>query len=51
MFRDLVLGDHGQPGGWPEEAWEELELLQSIHDAVYGMSAVRKSLLKGGRHV
>ncbi|MBK1718979.1 PilZ domain-containing protein [Thiocystis violacea] len=49
MFRDLVLGDHGQPGGWPEDAWEELELLQNIHDEAYGMSDTRSRVLKGGR--
>ncbi|WP_242482336.1 PilZ domain-containing protein [Thiocystis violacea] len=49
MFRDLVLGDQGQPGGWPTEAWVELELLQNVHDEAYGMSPTRKSVLKGGR--
>lgn len=49
LFRDLVLGDHGQPGGWPADAWEELDLLQNVHDLAYGMSASRRSLLKGGR--
>lgn len=51
LFRDLVLGDHGQPGGWPADAWDELELLQKVHDQAYGMSVSRQSLLKGGRHV
>ena len=49
MFRDLVLGDQGQPGGWPTEAWAELELLQNIHDEAYGMSENRRSVLRGGR--
>ncbi|NEV61059.1 PilZ domain-containing protein [Thiorhodococcus minor] len=51
MFRDLVLGDQGQPGGWPTEAWVELELLQNVHDCAYGMSGNRKALLKGGRAI
>jgi len=49
MFRDLVLGDQGQPGGWPTEAWAELELLQNIHDEAFGMSDNRRSVLRGGR--
>lgn len=51
LFQDLVLGEHGQPGGWPPDAWEELELLQSIHDQAYGLPESRKRLLKGGRSV
>lgn len=51
LFRDLVLGDQGQPDGWPADAWEELELLQNVHDLAYGMSASRKSMLKVGRRV
>ncbi|NEX20215.1 PilZ domain-containing protein [Thiorhodococcus mannitoliphagus] len=51
MFRDLVLGDQGQPGGWPTDAWVELELLQNIHDDAYGMSANRNIILKGGRTI
>lgn len=49
MFRDLVLGDQGNPGGWPADAWDELEFLQSVHDIAYGMSESRRSLLKIGR--
>ena len=49
LFRDLVLGDHGHPGGWPADAGEDLELLQNVHDLAYGMSAARRNLLKGGR--
>lgn len=51
MFRDLVLGDQGQPGGWPTDAWVELELLQNVHDCAYGMSSNRQALLKGGRTI
>ncbi|WP_295399947.1 PilZ domain-containing protein [uncultured Thiocystis sp.] len=51
LFRDLVLGDQGQPDGWPEDAWEELELLQNVHDISYGLSAARRSMLKVGRRV
>lgn len=50
MFRDLVLGDQGQPGGWPANAWAELKLLQDVHDDAYGMSASRQNVLKVGRH-
>lgn len=49
VFNDLVLGHHGLPDGWPREAWEELELLQSVHDLAYGVSEHRRRLLKGGR--
>lgn len=51
MFRDLVIGDAGQPGGWPAAAWQELELAQGVHDLAYGMSPPRQSRLKGGRSV
>ena len=51
LFRDLVLGDQGQPDGWPAEAWEELEFLQDVHDLSYGISAARGNTLKVGRRV
>jgi len=50
LFSDLVLGDHhGLPGGWPADAWEELEFLQRVHDQAYGVSKSRGSTLRGGR--
>ncbi|MBK1693279.1 pilus assembly protein PilZ [Chromatium weissei] len=51
FFQDLTLGDQGSPGGWPADAWEELEFLQKIHDRAYGMSNSRSSVLKIGRTV
>jgi hypothetical protein len=52
LFRDLVLGEQqGQPGGWSQDAWEELEFLQNVHDLAYGMSKSRKTLFKGGRNI
>ncbi|EXJ16244.1 PilZ domain-containing protein [Imhoffiella purpurea] len=51
MFRDLVIGDYGQPGGWPADAWAELEMLQDVHDLSYGKSSSRRSLLTTGRSV
>lgn len=49
FFHDLTLGDQGSPGGWPADAWEELEFLQNVHDRAYGMSESRLSVLKMGR--
>lgn len=49
MFRELTLGEHGHPGGWPEEAWAELEMLQRIHDEAYGVPGARMGRLRGGR--
>lgn len=49
LFRDLVLGDQGNPGGWPMDAWEELEFLQNVHDRAYGLSNARRNPLKAGR--
>ncbi len=51
LFRDLILGDYGDPNGWPADAWEELEFLQNVHDLAYGMSKTRRSMLKGGRNI
>ncbi|NEV63950.1 PilZ domain-containing protein [Thiorhodococcus minor] len=47
-FRDLALGDRFQLGGWPVEVWEELTLLQHVHDFAYGISPIRTHLLQGG---
>mgnify|MGYP001806088530 CR=1 FL=1 len=49
VFKSLVLDRNDLPGGWPQEAWDELEMLQSIHDRAYGVSKHRRNLLKGGR--
>ena len=49
LFQELIMGDQGQPGGWPADAWEEIEFLQIVHDRAYGLSRSRKNLLKGGR--
>lgn len=49
MFRQLVLGDRSLPGGWPMDAWEELTLLQDVHDLAYGVSAERKQFLAPGK--
>ncbi|TCT22768.1 PilZ domain-containing protein [Thiobaca trueperi] len=49
LFQSLVMGDHGQPGGWPENAWEEIEFLQNLHDRSYGLPRARQNPLKGGR--
>ncbi|WP_200335332.1 PilZ domain-containing protein [Thiocystis violacea] len=49
LFRDLVLGDRFQLGGWPDEVWQELTLLQDVHDLAYGVSPLRTTVLKGGR--
>jgi hypothetical protein len=51
MFRDLMLGDRAQPGGWPDDAWAELTLLQDVHDCAYGLSEQRRTFLKVGRSV
>ncbi|NEX22244.1 PilZ domain-containing protein [Thiorhodococcus mannitoliphagus] len=49
MFRELTLGDRFHLGGWPADAWEELMLLQDIHDRVFGITAERDkfSFLRG----
>lgn len=49
VFKSLVLGRNDLPDGWSRGAWEELEMLQSVHDRAYGVSTHRRSLLKGGR--
>lgn len=41
MFRELTMGDRFQLGGWPPDAWEELMLLQDIHDCVFGVTGER----------
>lgn len=49
LFQSLIMGDYGPPGGWPTEAWKELEFLQSVHDRAYGLTKTRKNPLKDGR--
>lgn len=51
VFRRLIFGDIGIDGTWTPEAWEELQLLQDVHDQAYGLSEARHSRLKAGRHV
>ncbi|MGQ9658970.1 MAG: PilZ domain-containing protein [Thermochromatium sp.] len=47
VFSSLVLDQNALPDGWSPEAWEELQLLQDIHDLAYGISSRRQSLFKG----
>jgi len=49
MFRELLLGDRSQPGGWSMDAWEELTLLQDVHDLAYGISDERRKFLPLGK--
>jgi hypothetical protein len=51
VFRRLILGDTGMDGTWTPESWEELQFLQDVHDAAYGLSETRRSRLKTGRDV
>ena len=48
-FQDLTLGRRVEPGGWPGDAWDELGLLQDVHDTVYGLPATRLSPLRPTR--
>jgi hypothetical protein len=48
-FQDLTLGSRAEPGGWPQDAWEELGFLQDVHDEAYGLPASRLSLLRPTR--
>ncbi|AHF03222.1 pilus biosynthesis protein PilZ [Marichromatium purpuratum 984] len=48
-FQELIIGEYAEPGGWPEDAWEELGLLQDVHDQAYGVPSVRDNPLRGGR--
>jgi len=49
VFQDLVLSRDEQPPAWSQEAWDELKLLQSVHDEVYGAPPHRNTWLRGGR--
>lgn len=48
-FRDLTLGPHAEPGGWPEDAWDELGFLQDVHDDAYGLPVSRRGALRPTR--
>ncbi|WP_296804916.1 PilZ domain-containing protein [Thiocapsa sp.] len=48
-FQDLTLGSRAEPGGWPADAWEELGLLQDVHDSAYGLPTNRLSPLRPTR--
>jgi hypothetical protein len=49
VFQDLTLGSRVEPGGWPEDAWDELGFLQDVHDCAYGLPATRLSQLRPTR--
>ncbi|MTW22290.1 PilZ domain-containing protein [Allochromatium palmeri] len=51
VFRQLIFGDTSIAGTWTLESWEELQLLQDVHDQAYGVSDARRSQLKVGRDV
>ena len=36
VHRNLVIDDRGNRAGWPEQVWDDLVLLQQVHDKVYG---------------
>ncbi len=35
LFRELILGDVGRPGGWSDAVWAELTWLQEVHARVF----------------
>lgn len=41
VFRKLIFGECDVVGTWTPEAWEELQLLQNLHDRAYGISDIR----------
>ncbi|MCG6896905.1 MAG: hypothetical protein LJE61_10095 [Thiocapsa sp.] len=41
IFSELLLDKRGGRSGWPLDAWVELNLLQEVHDAAYGLSKRR----------
>ena len=49
IFQSLVLARNDQSEAWSQEAWEELDLLQGIHDRAYGAPEYRHRRLRGGR--
>lgn len=36
VHHDLVIDDRGGRAGWPEEVWDDLVLLQQVHDKAHG---------------
>ncbi|SDY15795.1 PilZ domain-containing protein [Allochromatium warmingii] len=43
VLNNLLFGEGcGLPDGWPTEAWEELKLLQHVHEQVYGATAQQR---------
>ncbi len=48
LFRELTLGERFHSGGWPPDAWEELILLQDVHDRAYGLAGERDIFRKFG---
>lgn len=48
-FRELTIGDRAEPGGWPPDVWDELGLLQDVHDLAHGLPASRSSPLRPTR--
>ncbi|BCU08066.1 PilZ domain-containing protein [Allochromatium tepidum] len=46
VFRQLIFGESNVVGTWTPEAWEELQLLQSLHDRAYGISDIRFNSLE-----
>jgi hypothetical protein len=36
VYHDLVIDKRGNRAGWPAEVWDDLVLLQKIHDQAYG---------------
>ena len=42
LFRELILGDVGRPGGWSEAVWADLTLLQEVHARLEAGQARRR---------
>ena len=36
VHHDLIFDSRGDRAGWPVEVWNDLVLLQEIHEQVYG---------------
>jgi hypothetical protein len=48
-FRELTMGSLAEPGGWPEDAWDELGFLQDVHDLAFGLPKSRRGVLNASR--
>ena len=48
---DLRLASETGSGGWPEDALDELRLLQSVHAAVYGAPSRAEGVAHRSRHL